>query len=92
MLIILATAIHLCICVSANTNQTICVQELDSTFETINLKVSSTNQLEQLNMLDCNNGLMNRLLMSLTLLYKKVEVHENEVGFNTNSGPNLLDN
>ena len=64
MVIILTTAIHFCICVSANTNQTICVQELDSTSETINLKVS----LEQLITLDCNNGLMNRLLMSLTLL------------------------
>ena len=79
MLIILATAVHFCICVSVNTNQTICVQELDSTSETINLKVSLTDQLEQLITLDCNNGLMNRLLMSLTLLYKKVEVLENEV-------------
>ena len=41
--------------------------------------MSSTDQLEQLITLDCNNGLMNRLLMSLTLLYKKVEVLENEV-------------
>ena len=79
MAIILAMAIHFCSCVSANTNQTICVQELDSTSETINLKVSSTNWLEQLITLDCNNWLMNRLLMSLTLLYKKVEVLENEV-------------
>ena len=79
MLIILATAVHFCVCVSANTNQTICSQELDSTSETVNLKVSSTDQLEQLIMLDCNNGLMSRLLMSLTLLYKKVEVLENEV-------------
>ena len=79
MLIILSMAVHFCICVSANTNQTICVQELDSTSETINLKVSSTDRLGQLIMLDCNNGLMNRLLMSLTLLYKKVEVLENEV-------------
>ena len=30
-------------------------------------------------MLDCNNRLMSRLLMSLTLLYKKVENLENEV-------------
>ena len=79
MLIILAMAMHFCICVSANTNQTICVQELDLTSETINLKVSLTDQLEQLITLDCNNGLMKRLLMSLTLLYKKVEVLENEV-------------
>ena len=79
ILIILAMAIHFCICVLANTNQTICVQELDSTSETINLKVSLTNRLEQLITLDCNNGLMNRLLMSLTLLYKKVEVLENKV-------------
>ena len=35
--------------------------------------------LEQLIMLDCNNGLMSRLLMSLTVLYKKVEVLESEV-------------
>ena len=49
------------------------------TSETVNLKVSLTNWLEQLIMLDCNNGLMSRLLMSLTLLYKKVEVLENEV-------------
>ena len=79
MLIILAMAIHFCICVSAKTNQTICVQELDSTSETINLKVSSTDWLEQLITLDCNNGLMNRLLMSFTLLYKKVKVLENEI-------------
>ena len=79
MLIILAMAMHFCIFVSANTDQTICVQELDSTSETVNLKVSLTDQLEQLIMLDCNNGLMSRLLMSLTLLYKKVEVLENEV-------------
>ena len=46
--------------------------------ETVNLKVSSTDRLEQLITLDCNNGLMSRLLMSLTLLYKKVEVLENE--------------
>ena len=71
--------IHFCICVLANTNQTICVQELDLTSETINLKVSLTDWLEQLITLDCNNGLINRLLMSLTLLYKKVEVLENEV-------------
>ena len=70
---------HFCIFVLANTNQTICVQELDLTSETVNLKVSLTIQLEQLIMLDCNNGLMSRLLMSLTLLYKKVEVLENEV-------------
>ena len=44
-----------------------------------NLKVSLTNRLEQLIMLDCNNGLMSRLLMSVTLLYKKVEFLENEV-------------
>ena len=68
MLIILATAKYFCIFVSANTNQTICVQELNSTSETFNLKVSLTNQLEQLIMLDCNNELMSRLLMSLTLL------------------------
>ena len=79
MLIILATTVHFCICVSANTNQTICIQELDLTSETVNLKVSSTNQLEQLIMLDCNNGHISRLLMSLILLYKKVEVLENEV-------------
>ena len=79
MVIILAIAVHFCICVSAKTNQTIFVQELDSTSETINLKVSLTIWLEQLIMLDCNNGLMNRLLMSLTLLYKKVELLENEV-------------
>ena len=79
MVIILAMVVHFCICVSANTNQTICVQELDSTSETINLKVSLTDWLEQLITLDCNNGLLNRLLMSLTLLYKKVEVLENEV-------------
>ena len=78
ILIILATAIHFCICISANTNQTICIQELNLTSETINLKVSLTDWLEQLIMLDCNNGLMNRF-MSLTLLYKKVEVLENEV-------------
>ena len=71
--------LHFCIFVSANTNQTICVQELDSTFETVNLKVSSTNQLKQLIILDYKNGLMSRLLMSLTLLFKKVEVLENEV-------------
>ena len=53
MLIILATAVHFCICVLANTKQTICVQELDSTSKTINLKVSLTNQLEQLIVLDC---------------------------------------
>ena len=79
MLIILAMAVHFCICVLANTNQTICIQELDSTSETVNLKVSVTDQLEQLIMLDCNNGLMSKLLMSLTLPYKKVEVLENEV-------------
>ena len=79
MLIILATAAHFCISVSANTNQTICVQELDSTSETVNLKMSLTNWLEQLITLDCNNGLMSRLLMSPTLLYKKLEVLENEV-------------
>ena len=79
MLIILAMAVHFFICVLANTNQTICVQELDLTSETINLKVSLTDWLEQLIMLDCNNGLMNRLLMSLTLLYRKMEVLENEV-------------
>ena len=72
MLIILAMAVHFCIFVSANTNQTICVQELDLTSETVNLKVSLTYQLEKLITLDCNNGLMSRLLMSLTLLYKKV--------------------
>ena len=48
-------------------------------FETINLKVSFTDWLEQVIMQDCNNGLMNRLLMSLTSLYKKVEDLENEV-------------
>ena len=48
MLIILAMAVHFCIFVLANTNQTICVQELDSTSETVNLKVSSTDWLEQL--------------------------------------------
>ena len=79
ILIILATAVNFCICVLANTNQTICVHELGLTSKTVNLKVSSTNWLEQLITLDCNNGLMNRLLMSLTLLYKKVEVLENEV-------------
>ena len=79
ILIILAMALHFCICVSVNTNQIICIQELDSTSETVNLKVSLMDQLEQLIMLDCNNGLMSRLLMSLTLLYKKVEVLENEV-------------
>ena len=79
MLIIPATAMHFCIFVSAKTNQTICVQELDSTSETVNLKVSLTDQLEQLITLDCNNGLMSRLLMSLTLLHKKVEVLENVV-------------
>ena len=79
ILIILATGMHFCICVLANTNQTICIQELDLTYETVNLKVSSTDQLEQLIMLDCNNGLMSRFLMSLMLLYKKVEVLENEV-------------
>ena len=79
MLIILAMAIHFCICVLTNTNQTICIQELDSTSETVNLKVSLTDQLEQLITLDCNNRLVIRLLMSLTLLYKKVEVLENEV-------------
>ena len=79
MLIILATTMHFYICVSANTNQTICIQELDLTSETVNLKVSLTDWLEQLIMLDCNNGLMSRLLMSLTLLYKKVKVLENEV-------------
>ena len=73
---ILATVVHFCIFVLANTNQTICVQELDLTSETVNLKVSSTNRLEQLITLDCNNGLMSRLLMSLSLLYKKVEVLE----------------
>ena len=45
MLIILATAVHFCIFVSANTNQAICVQELDSTSETVNLKVSLTDHL-----------------------------------------------
>ena len=79
MLIILATAMHFCIFVLANTNQTICVQELNLTSETVDLKVSLTDRLEQLIMLDCNNGLMSRLLMSLTLLYKKVKVLENEV-------------
>ena len=79
MLIILAMVVHYCICVSANTNQTICIQELDWTSETVNLKVSLTDQLEQLITLDCNNGLMSTLLMSLTLLYKKVEVLENDV-------------
>ena len=79
ILIILAMAVHFCICVSANTNQTICIQELDLTSETVNLKVSSTNQLEWLIMLDCNNGLVSRLLMSLNFLYKKVKVLENEV-------------
>ena len=79
ILIILAMAMHFCICVSANTNQTICVQELDLTSETVNLKVSSMDWLEQLIMLDCNNGLMSRLLMSLTLLYQNVEVMENKV-------------
>ena len=79
MVIIFATAVHFCICVSANTSQTICVQELDSASETINLKVSLTDWLEQLITLDFNNGLMNRLLVSLTLLYKKVEVLENGV-------------
>ena len=58
MLIILAMAMHFCICVSANTNQTKCIQELDLTSEAVNLKVSSTNWLEQLITLDCNNGLM----------------------------------
>ena len=72
-------ATHFCIFVLANTNQTICVHELDLTCETVNLKVSLTDQLEQLIMLDCNNGLMSRLLMSLTLLYKKVEILGNEV-------------
>ena len=72
-------AVHFCICVLANTNLTICVQELDLTSETVNLKVSSTDWFEQLITLDCNNGLMSRLLMSLILLYKKVEVLENEV-------------
>ena len=57
MLIILATAMHFCICVLANTNQTICLQELDLTSEIVILKVSSTNQLEQLIILDCNNGI-----------------------------------
>ena len=66
MVIILAMAIHFCIYVSANTNQ-----ELDSTSEIINLNLSLTDWLEQLIMLDCNNGLMNRLLMSLTLPYQK---------------------
>ena len=41
-------AVHFCICVSANTNQTICIQELDSTSDTVNLKVSLMDQLEQL--------------------------------------------
>ena len=54
-------------------------KELDSTSETINLKVSLTDLLEQLITLDCNNALMNTLLTSLTLLYRKVEVLENEV-------------
>ena len=79
MLIILAMAMHFCICVSANTKQTICIEELDLTSETVNLKVSLTSQLEQLIKLDCSNGLMSRLLMSLALLYKRVEVLENEV-------------
>ena len=79
MLIILAMAMYFCTFVSANTNQTICVQELDSTSETVNLKVSLTDQLEHLITLDCNNGLVSRLLMSLTLLYKKMEVLETEV-------------
>ena len=57
MLIILATAVHFCICVSANTNQTIFIQELDLTSVTVNLKVSSMDWLEQLIMLDCNYGL-----------------------------------
>ena len=47
--------------------------------ETVNLKVSLTDWLEQLTTLDCSNGLMSRLLMSLTLLYKKMEVLEIEV-------------
>ena len=68
MLIILARALHFCNFLSANTNQTICVQEFDSTSETLNLKVSLADQLEQLITLDGNNGLMSRLLMSLTLL------------------------
>ena len=72
-------AVHFCICVSANTNQALCSQELDSTSETVNLKVSLMDQLEQLITLDCNNGLMSRLLMSLMLLYQKMEVLENEV-------------
>ena len=79
ILIILAMAVHFCICVLAYINQAICIQELDSTSETVNLKVSSMDQLEQLITLDCNNGLMSRLLMLLTLLYKKVEVLESEV-------------
>ena len=79
MVIILAMAVYFCICVSANKNQTICVQDLDLTSQTINLMVSLTDWLEQLITLDCNNRLMNRLLMSLTFLYKKVEVLENEV-------------
>ena len=45
MLIILATAVHYCVFVLANTNQTICVQELDSTSETVNVKVYSANWL-----------------------------------------------
>ena len=79
MLIILAMAMHFCIFASANTNQTTCVQELDLTSETVNSKVSLTDWLEHLITLDCNNGLMSRLLISFTLLYKKVEVLENEV-------------
>ena len=60
MLIILATAVYFCIFVLANTNQTICIQELDLTSEAVNLEVSSSDQLEQLIMLGCNNGLMSR--------------------------------
>ena len=36
MFIILARAVLFCICVSANTNQMICIQELDLTSETVN--------------------------------------------------------
>ena len=42
-------------------------------------RLSLTDWLEQLITLDCNNGFVSRLLISLTLLYKKVEVLENEV-------------
>ena len=49
MLIILATAVHFCIFVSANTNQTICVQELDLTSETFNFNVSSNQSVRTVN-------------------------------------------